>query len=76
MEFGASLKGNITRLKNFLRGFEKLINNMKKFLREQQKRKQLLLEQQKGDPAAAQKAERLKAELAELFQKLRASGEV
>ena len=76
VEFGASLKGNITRLKNFLRGFEKLINNMKKFLREQQKRKQLLLEQQKGDPAAAQKAERLKAELAELFQKLRASGEV
>lgn len=76
MEFGASLKGNITRLKNFLRGFEKLINNMKKFLREQQKRKQLLLEQQKGDPPAAQKAERLKAELAELFQKLRASGEV
>ena len=54
MEFGASLKGNITRLKNFLRGFEKLINNMKKFLREQQKRKQLLLEQQKGDPAAVQ----------------------
>lgn len=31
VEFGASLKGNITRLKNFLRGFEKLINNMKSF---------------------------------------------
>lgn len=74
VEFGKSVAGNSARLKNFLQGFEKAADKLRDSLKKLKERRRQLLEQQKGDPAAAEKIERLKAQLAELFQKIQGRG--
>ena len=71
VEFGNSKSGNMTRLKNFLKGFDKILQNFRKELINCENKKELLEDRLREKSLTAEKIKRLEKEVQELFNKIK-----
>ena len=74
VEFGKSIAGNTIRLKHFLSGFDKIVKNIEKAIRNYEKLKNSLEEQQRETSASAGLVMRLERETEKLFEKIQKHG--